>query len=391
MIKILQFNLLLTVFLIPIITPFQSYGYELSRILFFIFLTSLSGFLWLWLAHRKKIKLRWNKVKITSLIFVIILLFTSLLGIDPVFSLLGKEPYFQGWVIYVYLWLFSVMVATTPIEPKKWIIALSLSSIIVSFVAIRQFVEINFLGHFIPAYAGRVVSTFGQPNFYSGFLLLTLPFIPRKGWWPAVIGLNMVAIFLSESRAAMIILLLMVSWWFLAKFKNYPKKLFIPIILLVLLFFPLALQPSIQTIFRQEQSNPESRYYIWPVMGKIAKENFFRGIGLENIDIAWSNFFEKINWNSNRISSDYNPFFYNLKDLVVDRAHIYFLDVLLFSGIIGLLGYIGLISIVFIKMKSKILISSLLIYLVWSQFQNQSIVHLIYFWLLVGLVDESST
>src|SRR3989338_4735261 len=127
MIKILQFNLLLTVFLIPIITPFQSYGYELSRILFFIFLTSLSGFLWLWLAHRKKIKLRWNKVKITSLIFVIILLFTSLLGIDPVFSLLGKEPYFQGWVIYVYLWLFSVMVATTPIEPKKRIIAFNLA------------------------------------------------------------------------------------------------------------------------------------------------------------------------------------------------------------------------------------------------------------------------
>lgn len=109
MIKALQFNLLLTVFLIPIITPFQSFGYEKSKIFFFIVLTSLSGFLWIWLVHQQKIKLRWNAIKIISLIFILILLLTSFLGINPMASLVGKEPYFQGWVIYGYLWFFALM------------------------------------------------------------------------------------------------------------------------------------------------------------------------------------------------------------------------------------------------------------------------------------------
>lgn len=374
MIKALQFNLLLTIFLIPIIAPFQSFGYEKSKILFFIFLTSLSGFLWIWLVHQKIIKLRWNAIKIISLIFILILLLTSFLGIDPMSSLVGKEPYFQGWVVYCYLWFFSIMVSTVEINPNILIKVLSLSSVLVSFVALRQ-----------------VGSTFGQPNFYSGFLLLILPFIPRKGWWLLAIGLNMMAIFLSGSRIAMIILLLMISWWFLAKLKNYSKKLFILIIILVIMFFSLTLQQVLQTIYQQEISSPERRYYIWPVMEEITKENFFRGVGLENIDEAWSNFFKKINWNSNRISGDYNPFIYSLKDLNVDRSHNSLLDVLLFSGIIGLGGYIGLIGVILRKIKSKVLLTSLLVYLVWVQFQNQSIVHLMYFWLLVGLIDRDGT
>lgn len=372
--KILRFILLLIIFLIPIITPFQNFGYEKSKILFFIFLISLSGFLWIWFLHQQKIKLRWSAIKIISLIFIIILLLTSIFGIDPISSLAGKEPYFQGWIVYFYLWLFSLMISTIKISPSILIKVLGLSSVLVSFVALQH-----------------VGSTFGQPNFYSGFLLLTLPFIPRKGWWLFVIGLSMIAIFLSGSRIAIIILLLILIWWFLIKLKNYYKFFLIPIIVLVLLFFLLTMQQVLQTIYQQEVSSPERRYYIWPVMEEITKENFFRGIGLENIDVSWSNFFKKINWNSNRISGDYNPFIYSLKDLNVDRSHNSLLDVLLFSGVIGLLGYISLIGVMFKKIRSKILFSSLLIYLVWTQFQNQSIVHLMYFWLLVGLIDQNST
>lgn len=173
----------------------------------------------------------------------------------------------------------------------------------------------------------------------------------------------------------MIILLLLVVGWFLTKLKNYSKKLFITIIILVLLFISLTMQQVLQTIYQQEISSPERRYYIWPVMVELTKENFFRGVGLENIDVAWSNFFKKINWNSNRISGDYNPFIYSLKNLNVDRAHNYFLDLLLFSGVIGFLGYIGLIGVVLRKIKSKVLLSSLLMY----------------FWLLVGLIDKDDT
>ena len=38
----------------------------------------------------------------------------------------------------------------------------------------------------------------------------------------------------------------------------------------------------------------------------------------------------------------------------------------------------------------NVLVFSLVLYLIWIQFQNQSVVHLIYFWLLVGMVDQSS-
>lgn len=330
--------------------------------------------------HQQKIKLRWNAIKIISLIFILILLLTSFLGIDPMASLVGKEPYFQGWVIYGYLWFFSVMVSTTRIEPKKWIMALSMSSVIVSLVVMRQ--------------AG---STFGQPNFYSGFLLLILPFVPRKGWWLLVIGLNMMAIFVSESRIAMIILLLILVWWFLDKLKNYSKKIIVPLSIIILLLVGFILYSIGQITWKKEgvmpfesqwliDNSPEKRIYIWPIMEKLAQEKFFLGYGLDNIGMAYEGFFQKINWNSNKI-----PVYYSLKDLNVDRSHNSLLDILLFSGIIGLVVYAGLVGAMLRKIKNKIIFASLLIYLVWTQFQNQSIVHLMYFWLLVGLIDKDDT
>ena len=39
------------------------------------------------------------------------------------------------------------------------------------------------------------------------------------------------------------------------------------------------------------------------------------------------------------------------------------------------------------KVKSWPIFASLILYLIWVQFQNQSIIHLIYFWLLAGIID----
>ncbi len=395
MIAALRLSLLAIIFLLPIMTPFQSYGYELSKILFFIFLTSLSGFLWLWLVHQKKIKLRWNAIKITSLIFVVILLFTSVLGTDTMASLTGKEPYFQGWVVYSYLWFFSLMVSSIHISLKTWSLGLVLSGFLVAFVAIRQFVEINFLGYYIPTYAGRVVSTFGQPNFYGGFLLLTLPFMTRKGWW-IMTGFLMivVAIILSQSRTALILLSGLMMIWLIKQLKGKKQLVFGVALGTIILAITLSVFLS-RLLF---VSNPdltkesvENRVYIWPLSWQLILQKPFLGYGLENISTAFTNYFEENKHALFEENLKVQPFMFGLKDLILDRSHNYLLDLSLFSGVLGLATWLILIFTLFKSVKSKILLTGLITYLVWVQFQNQSVVHLIYFWLLVGLIDQDGT
>lgn len=391
MIKALQFNLLLTIFLIPIITPFQSFGYEHSKILFFIFLTTLSGFLWIWLLHHKKIKLRWSAIKIISLIFIIILLLTSFFGVDLLMGMLGKEPYFQGWVIYAYLWLFSLMVAVAAVKQKDWIKAFSLSSALVSLVALRQFIEINFLGQYIPTYAGRVVSTFGQPNFYSGFLLLTLPLIPRKGYWWLVIFLNILAIIVSQSRVAYLMLSILMLIWLIKKLTA--KKLLaiasLSFFLQSGLLWNQIWEPASTINPDLTKVSVENRVYIWSLSWQLILQQPLFGYGLENISTAFANYFEKNKHALFEENLKVSPVLISLKELDIDRTHNYLLDLLLFSGVAGTVVWLVLIWLLFKKAKNnKILLISLAAYLIWIQFQNQSVVHLIYFWLLVGLIDK---
>ena len=110
------------------------------------------------------------------------------------------------------------------------------------------------------------------------------------------------------------------------------------------------------------------------------------GYGLENISSAFSSYFGRFNVNTLNSAS-----FHGLKNLVVDRSHNYTLDLLFFSGILGFLAWIVLVWQLFRKIKSKVLLASLIIYLVWIQLQIQSVVHLMYFWLLVGLIDQEDS
>jgi len=155
--------LLLIIFLIPLFGAVKSFGYEQIKILFFILSVSLIGFLWI----LRKPAIKWNAVKTYSALLVVVLFLTSVFG---------REPYFQGWVLYAYLCLFSLLVSQAQIKLEKWALVLCSSAFIVSLLAVKDWVLLNIFSQSVPVYAGRVVSTFGQPNFYAGFLLLSLPF-----------------------------------------------------------------------------------------------------------------------------------------------------------------------------------------------------------------------
>lgn len=406
--------LLLFVFLIPLLGAAVNFGYEQIKTIFFIFSISLIGFIWL----LEKPRLSWSIINIISAAFILVLLATAVLGIDLKQSLLGSHPYFQGWLVYVYLGLFSIMVASSKISFKLYAFVLSLSAGLVAVSAIRQWMEINLFHLQISTYSGRVVSTFGQPNFYAGFLLLSLPFsyflfknpaqalqVRRLNYFGLVSGLlSTVGIFVSYSRSAIMMALILVILGLIDQLK-IRLKLSLAVVGVILLSVFIALKFS-SGIVGNEISRPfqiinpdltresvEKRAYIWPIAWQLINIKPLAGYGLENINQAFFSYFEVNKHSLFEENLKISPVLIGLKDLNIDRSHNYPLDLLLFSGVFGLLGWLGLVSLLFWKLiqnyhdqNNKVLLVSLLTYLVWVQFQNQSIVHLIYFWFLVGFI-----
>lgn len=410
--KLVKFQLLLTVFLTPLLRAYKGFGYEQIKISFFLLSISLIGFFWIF----RRPKLEWNLIRLASFLFILTLFVSSMMGIDPKNSLIGTDPYFQGWIVYAYLFVFSQIVSTTAIKLKYYAIILTASSVVVSVLAIQDWVLLNFFHQMVPTYAGRVVSTFGQPNFYAGFVLLSLPFtyyLLSKTRSKKVIYLisfilfiELFAIVISQSRTGILLTIFLFYIWLMSKVKAWLNITFITVItiitaILISGYFSSGILSG-ELLNLKLENNPdltdesvEKRPYIWAVALEILKKEPAKGYGMENIGSAYINYFIENKHVLFEENLKISPVLISLKDLNIDRTHNYFLDLLLFGGILGALGYIFLIFAIYkkvllskIKPESSILLVGLTTYLIWIQFQNQSVVHLIYLWLLVGLSDS---
>lgn len=400
--------LLLIIFLLPLIGAARGYGYEHIKVLFLIVSIILIGFIWL----GKDIK--WTLISKIAGLFIFTLFISTALSTNPLDSLFGNNPYFQGLIFYTFLYLFYLIVKTFKINLKTYSLTLVISALIVSLLAISQWIQLNFLGQFIPTYAGRVVSTFGQPNFYAGYLLLILPFcyflftqkeknLKVIGW---VSGLIIyIGIMVSYSRTAVflslfLLTLVLVDQLRVKIFHVFILTCFIAAIILSINFssgfiYDHFLKPLSTKNPDLTKESVEDRVYIWPQAVKIALQKPLPGFGLDNIDSAFSQYFEKNKHPIFEENLNISPVLISLKDVKLDRTHNYLLDLLLFSGILGVLGWLGLIGLLFKKLRQShdghsknVLLISLMTYLIWIQFQNQSIVQLVYFWLLVGMIDQ---
>ena len=412
---LIKLLLSLTVFLTPLLGATQNIGYEQTKILFFILSISLMGFLWM--LQKPEIKL--TKVTKAAGIFILSLILTSFLGMDFKASFLGNPPYLQGLAVYCYLFLFSLMVSFFKIKLNYYVFSLTASGLVVSTLAIEDWILKNLFSFAVPNYAGRVVSTFGQPNFYAGFLLLTLPFCyllfkhPEKKlrYLSILSGLAaIIGIFVSYSRSAILLALFLLILGLIDQLKI---KLKLGLVIFgvgaLLISTVIALKfssglvgieftkPVITNYSDQTKFSVEKRVYIWPQILKIVLEKPITGYGLDNINLSFNNYFKKYNHQIFEENLNIQPVLISLKDLNLDRTHNYMLDLLMFSGGLGLVSWLILVFMLFKKLvqthngHSKfVVLTGLLTYLVWVQFQNQSIVHLIYFWLLVGFIDSNS-
>lgn len=404
-----KFLLQLSVFLIPLLGAYGNFGYEQIKVFCFLSLMTLCGLLWMGR------EFKWSGVSIAGGMFILVLFLTSFFGIDLKISLLGTQPYFQGAVLYAYLFLFFLIVSSSKIKLEIWAKVLAGSATFVGILAIKDWILFNILGQQIPTYAGRVVSTFGQPNFYAGYLLLTLPFFifllkhGRQSFYIlAGFLITISAIILSESRVAFlllsILLLIFLSWELPRRKLIFTSLGFVLLAAFIFAIFFGAgfLEKELKDI--SQTTNPdltqigvEKRYYFWPILWELVLEKPLTGYGLENIAPVFSKYFEANKHVLFEENLKVKPYFFGLKDLYLDRSHNYILDLLMFSGILGLMSWILLFVVIVKKINTKqipigtknVLITCLILYLIWIQFQNQSVVHLMYFWLLAGIVDKN--
>lgn len=413
MISLVRAILLSTVFLIPLIGAYKGFGYEQIKVVFFILSNTLIGFLWLFHLMRNP-KFKWSGITKAAGLFMVILLLTSLLGENSIQSLFGTQPYFQGIILYAYLFLFFLLVSVSKIKFYTWAYVLVGSATIVGLLAIKDWTLLNVFNSQIPNYAGRVVSTFGQPNFYAGFLLLSLPFFhfllkKKTSFWPWImLGFltTILAIIFSYSRISFLMLSLLILFWLIGELP-FRKLIFWVSLIILSIIFVLSINLGAgwmekELLELKTTTNPdlttigvEKRYYFWPILGKLVLERPIQGYGLENIASVFSGYFEKNKHTLFEENLRVQPYMFGLKDLNLDRSHNYILDLLLFSGILGLLVWLFLVGLLIKKLiqssvraENTSLLLGLFTYLIWIQFQNQSVVHLVYFWLLAGLIDQ---
>lgn len=426
--RLLNFLLLAILFLIPLIPVHFGFGYELIKVFVFLNLILLAGLIFVYLLSKKAIKIHWTKLKIAAAFFLLVLSLSSVMGIHPFESLVGKYPYYQGLILYWFLFLFFLIVSEAKLSLKSISQSITFSAVIVALIAISQFILINAFKIDIPVYAGRVVSTFGQPNLFSGFLLLSLVWTPinKKNW--LVFLIIILGIIVSFSKTALI-LMGGLGVYLIFKKMNYSEASFgvslrassyvnqasmqqaarysgsiikkargFLIFLSVFLGLNLLVISVEQTrgivweeIIRPLTSNKieenhivEKRIYILPIMLNIYTGSPIIGFGLDSINDLYSRQFADFKPELR----NYPPLYFNLKNLNVDRSHNYFLDLMIFSGFIGLISYGFLLHLLFKKAKSYRLKVFLVLYLVWVQFQVQSIVHLMLFWLVAGIIDN---
>ncbi len=406
--KLLVAILLSTILLIPLIPPFESLGYEESKTLFFITVTSFSALIWVFFRTKQSFTKTDPWIKNLVLLFIVSLGITSLLGVNPKISFFGQAPYYQSWIFYALGGIFFFFVSLTKIKLKVWSLVLTLSSLIVAFLALKDWLLLQ-AGINVATYAGRVVSSFGQPNFYAGFLLLNLPFayylikseekILKRAGWVGMVG-EVMGIIVSFSFAAIGLLGALCLGFLISRFGWKLRLLLTVVSLLVIVgsfvsswYFltgvaweELDKPPRYDWYYHEFpergfflwqskwSENPEKRLYIWPVVGELIFKRPFLGYGLENM--------------AGEVRSSSISWRHGISNLWIDRSHNYILDLLFFGGIVGLYFWIVLVWAMLKKAKGLIL-ASLILYLIWIQFQNQSVVHIIYFWLLAGLIDRN--
>lgn len=294
------------------------------------------------------------------LLWILVLTGASVVGIHPVDSLIGGSYRHQGVLFFITLFLILQTIRTLSFKNRTVLLQLLGAGVILeSAVVLVQKLQGQ----------SRVLGTFGEPNAVAGYLVVGAYFFLReeiKGWVKYVgFALTAGAILLTDSRTGIVAAVLLSAVWIWRFIKNRTV-----VYVLVGALFAAA----IVYVGMLSGSRVASAYESRPLFWKLGWQEFVRrpilGYGAETGEVIYNQAFLRTNT--------------RLIDFMVDRSHNVFLDIALWSGIIGLFVFcVWLISAFISKPYARILGFSA--WLIFAFFQPLGVVHWLQLVLIISL------
>ncbi|MEK7619983.1 MAG: O-antigen ligase family protein [Patescibacteria group bacterium] len=299
----------------------------------------------IWAAYKDpQVRPRLGLVGKAFLVFVAILVLASAFGVDPTLSFWSSFDRLTGVVFWFHLSALFVVGSGILRTSEDWRRLFFCSTFVGFFVSV--FHLLSFAG-FDGVWLVNRSATIGNSTFFAVYILFQLAFsllilVRASGIWRAyaifVAIVFAMAIYTSEAQAVILSsvggLVLIVALMGVRRGKAARVVGISIIAVLVLAFFVGLLglfQPSSAVRQWLIEHSSGSRFTLWEIAGKGIEDRPLLGWGSENFGSVFTQY--------------YNPCFGSFAcgaQNLFDRAHNKVLDVLVETGVVGLLGYLAI-------------------------------------------------
>ncbi len=177
--KLIIALLIATVVVVPLFFDIRLYSvFDLSKVTALYLLTIAILVIWtIKLAFKYDFKFSYTAIDIPILAYIFIFIISSAISINPIMSLFGTYKRFEGLtaaICYIFIFYATVNFVTTKKRLYCLILAILAGATISSCYGIAQHLGFDYF-EWSSFEARRVFSTFGNPVFFSAYLVMTLP------------------------------------------------------------------------------------------------------------------------------------------------------------------------------------------------------------------------
>lgn len=333
--RLYRFILLIFFSILPFLALPGVYNpFEFPKFILTISVVQILIIIWV-IYFTKSISYPLNRTMIILGLFLVLLFLANTFGLDPAVSFSGGAYRHQGFLFFLSISILFFMTYSLFSSDKKLVwhsftkIAL-IQFFLLTLYALYHFIQFYFFQNYsIPLFQNRIVTTFGNPHFLAGYVLMLLPIafvglsslpklLEKKKiiLQTLLIAFAAMTIYATDSKSTILAAVCMGFLWLASKEKTMKnttlKKQFVPLLIAG------ALVSSAIILTTARYSIWDNRALIWESGIQSVIQHPFLGIGQENFQLI--------------VQENY---------YTVDNAHNIFLEIAVAAGIPAIILFLA--------------------------------------------------